>query len=50
MKLKENILVACISRGNQIIIPRGKDTMEKGDTVIVVTTNSGYQDISDILK
>jgi len=50
MKLKENILIACISRGNQIIIPRGKDMMEKGDSVIVVTTNSGYQDISDILK
>ena len=50
MKLKDNILIACINRGNQIIIPRGKDIMEKGDSVIVVTTNSGYQDISDILK
>lgn len=50
MKLKENNLIACISRGNQIIIPRGKDSFEKGDTVIVVTTNTGYKDISDILK
>jgi len=50
LSLKENILIACINRGNQTIIPRGKDTMEKGDTVIVVTTNSGYQDISDIIK
>ncbi len=50
LQLKENILVACINRNNQIIIPRGKDTLTKGDTVIVVTTNSGYQDISDILK
>ncbi|MBQ6895220.1 MAG: Trk system potassium transporter TrkA [Clostridia bacterium] len=50
LQLKPNILVACINRNNQIIIPRGKDTIMKGDTVIVVTTNSGYQDISDILK
>ena len=50
LQLKENILIACITRNNQIIIPRGKDTLMKGDTVIVVTTNSGYQDISDILK
>ncbi|MBO5743694.1 MAG: Trk system potassium transporter TrkA [Clostridia bacterium] len=50
LQLKENILIACINRSNQIIIPRGKDTLTKGDTVIVVTTNSGYQDISDILK
>lgn len=50
LQLKPNILVACINRNNQIIIPRGKDTIMKGDTVIVVTTNTGYQDISDILK
>ena len=49
LKLKPNILIACIHRGNQIIIPRGRDSMMKGDTVIIVTTNSGYKDISDIL-
>ena len=50
LKLKNNILIACIHRGNQIIIPRGKDMLMKGDSVIIVTTNSGYQDISDILR
>ncbi len=50
LKLKPNILIACINRNNQTIIPRGKDSMMKGDSVIIVTTNSGYKDISDILK
>jgi len=50
LNLKDNILIACIQRGNQIIIPRGHDMLLKGDTVIIVTTNTGYQDIKDILK
>ena len=49
MNLKKNILIACINRNGNIIIPRGKDTIQKGDTVIVVTTNTGFKDISDIL-
>ncbi len=50
MKLKTNTLIACINRGSQIIIPRGKDMLLKGDSVIIVTTNTGYNDIVDILK
>lgn len=50
LTLKNNLLVACINRRGQIITPRGKDTMEAGDTVIIVTTNKGLQDIKDILK
>ncbi|MBO7148336.1 MAG: Trk system potassium transporter TrkA [Clostridia bacterium] len=50
LKLKKNILIACITRGGKIIIPRGRDIIEKGDTVIVVTTHKGFEDISDILE
>lgn len=50
LKLKDNILIACINRGSQIIIPRGKDMLLKGDTVIIVTTNTGYNDIADVLR
>ena len=49
LNLKKNILVACINRNGNIIIPRGKDMIKAGDTVIVVTTNTGFKDISDIL-
>lgn len=50
LKLKEGLLVACINRMGKIITPRGKDTLEPGDTVIIVTTNKGLQDLKDILK
>ena len=50
VKLKDNILIACINRGGKIIIPRGKDVIMPGDTVIVVTLKAGFKDISDILK
>lgn len=50
LELKENLLVACINRKGRIITPRGKDTLEAGDTVIIVTTNKGLQDLKDILK
>ncbi len=50
LNIKENILVACINRGADVIIPRGRDIINAGDHVIVITKNSGFTDISDILK
>ena len=50
LSFKDNLLIACINRGGQIITPRGKDTIEPGDTVIVVTTHSGLKDLKDILR
>ena len=50
LNLKENVLIACINRNGQIITPRGRDVILPGDTVIVVTTQTGFKDISDILK
>ncbi len=50
LKLKENILIACINRNGNVIIPRGKDVILPEDTVIVVTLKAGFNDISDILE
>ncbi len=49
LKLRKNTLVAAIRRKGKMIIPRGQDTMQVGDTVIVVTTQKGLDDIADIL-
>lgn len=49
LSLKKNLLIGCIYRNGRMIIPRGQDTMQQGDKVIVVTTTPGLQDISDIL-
>ena len=50
LPLKENVLIACINRNGTILTPRGKDVILPGDTVIVVTTNTGAQDFDDILR
>lgn len=50
LKLKENLLICCINRKGRIITPGGQDTIEMGDTVVVVTTNTGFRDLRDILK
>ncbi len=50
LSLKDNVLVACINRGGNVILPRGKDMILPGDTVIIVTARSGFKDISDILR
>lgn len=49
MRTRNNLLVACINRNGRIIMPRGKDTLEAGDTVIIVTTHTGLNDLKDIL-
>lgn len=49
MRLKPNILIACINRRGHIIIPGGADRLEAGDTVIVITgSNRVILDLNDI--
>ena len=50
LKFKNDILLACIIRENNIIIPSGKDTIEPLDTLIIITGNSFIKDVSDIMR
>ena len=50
LTLKSNLLIGNINRGGKTWIPRGQDTIQVGDTVIIVTTQKGLGDIRDILK
>lgn len=50
LPLKNNVLIACIYRMGKVIIPRGYDTINQGDSVVVVTTTKGFKDINDILQ
>ena len=50
LNLKKGLLICCICRGDKIVIPGGQDTIEKGDSVIIVTMESGLHDIRDILS
>lgn len=50
LRLKDGLLIGCINRGRKIITPKGQDMLMLGDTVVVITTNKGLNDIRDILK
>lgn len=49
LRIQKGILVACISRRGKVIIPRGSDTMQVGDNVIIITQHKGLNNIEDIL-
>ena len=49
LNIKPNILVAGIIRGRKIIIPAGDDYISANDKVVVLSTDTGLQDLSDIL-
>ncbi|MBQ7373142.1 MAG: Trk system potassium transporter TrkA [Clostridia bacterium] len=49
LKVKENCLIACIIRDNQVIIPDGNSCIRQGDNVIVVTTHKNFDDLTDII-
>ena len=48
--LRKNILLACIIRNDEIIIPSGDDSINKGDTVIVIALGGQIKDVKEILK
>ena len=50
LKLKSNHLVACIVRNRRTIIPGGNDTLEVGDSVIVISMGQGLEDLQDIMR
>lgn len=49
LELKPNNLIACIGRKRQIIIPDGDESIQVGDSVVIVTTQKKVKDITDIL-
>ena len=50
LPLKKGLLLACIHRNGKIIIPSGRDCIQVGDTVMIVTTHTCFNDILDILE
>lgn len=49
LNIKKGVLVALIIRPGSVIAPRGDTVIHEGDRVVVVTTHSGFDDVSDIL-
>ncbi len=50
LELKSGLLVCAIHRRGKVIIPKGQDCLELGDSVIIITTScGGLNDVCDIL-
>ena len=49
LSLKDDVLVAAIARGSEIIIPGGTSIIQEGDHVVVVTNAHTFDDLGDIL-
>ncbi|MBO4396282.1 MAG: Trk system potassium transporter TrkA [Eubacterium sp.] len=50
LKIRKNVLIATINRKGSIKIPSGRDRIHVGDSVMIVTTNLGYDNINQILE
>ena len=49
LKTKNDVLIACIVRQRKTIIPDGNTEIKMGDTVIIVTKNVKFSDLSDMM-
>jgi trk system potassium uptake protein TrkA len=50
LKLKKNTIIAAIARGGVVTVPGGNDVINIGDTVLVASTEAGFDDLGDILE
>lgn len=49
LQLKSNLLISCIHRHGSILIPDGNECILAGDSVVVVTKQTGLRELPDIL-
>ena len=50
LKIKSQIIIACIVRNNKVLFPDGNEVILPKDNIVLVTTRSGLEDLNDILE
>lgn len=50
IQIKDHILIAGILRNNEMIVPKGHDTLQLDDRIIIVTQRCLIQKLNDIFK
>lgn len=50
LKIRSNLLICAILRKRKLIFVNGSTTIQKGDTVAIVTTNDNILELNDILE
>lgn len=50
LPLKPNLLIAVIVRKGKVMIPHGNDSIEKGDSIVIIANRHVLTDLNDIFK
>lgn len=50
LDIKDDVIFAYILRGKKLIFPKGNDTIEPGDRVVIATTILFFDDLEDVLN
>ncbi len=50
LTMRRNSIVAVIVRRGKVIVPFGNDTIEKGDSVVIITTESSIGDLNEVIS
>lgn len=50
LQLRNNVIIGSINRKGKVFIPCGKDSLQIGDSVVVVTTIPGLSELDDIKR
>jgi trk system potassium uptake protein TrkA len=50
VKLPKGVLVAAVKRGDKLAIPGGRDTVEAGDHVLLITTSDLASKLTEYLE
>lgn len=49
LRLKPNVLIGCITRRGQVTIPNGQSVIQVGDSIVLLTTTTGFHQLEDAL-
>ena len=50
MPIRRDVVIAVISSGGNSVVPSGDDIIKKGDSVVIATTHSGFDEFNDIFE
>lgn len=50
LRIKSRVLIACIVRNQHVLFPDGNEVILPKDSIVIVTTRSGLEDLNDIIE
>ncbi len=50
LEIDKDCLIAVIVRGNKVLVPFGNDTIEQGDSVIIISKRKGISTLDEVIR